>query len=954
MKRWLSTLTLCLLLAASAGLADTSRVDRVNHAGGSFVSRGGGQWQELNASGQVGFTFQETGRDATTIHLFDASRSVYLDLEIANKRVQYKDGNSSDFLTLYVITEVGTRAAAAQLDLSRVNRVLHNKGELSTPGGGTWHSFNADGSVAFTFRETGRDATTIHLFDASRGVYLDLDSARMKVMYKDGSGADFWALYTITGADASFGKSQRLRGAGSSPRRAAPPPPTPVADDPAPATGTSAEVEVKITNNSAKAVEIYQYVDEAHESLGDDIPRQSLSRVQISSGAQIHVFYEGEDDLHDCYNVSTTAQQVFTVTPADGSCDEELAEATEEVEEPRQWRNAILPWLGAEQPNPHSLKPREISEDSFGERIKYNGQSNRITGLDHFSRGYNILKMDPSDLRDKGTLRSARIFQVLGTNDFNYHLASLDLNAPNYVEIYPASLSEAIEIERTSFSDSSQTKSSGYTVSLGASVGGKGGEGKRTKGGGSAEGKVGSSRTESNISKKQKMMIRKEAFISKYWAVQVKQHLRLSREINALFHDPNQLRSEAQFRAFFERFGTHYPLATLMGGWARRDTTYSMSEVGQSVAKTLTVDVSANVPVKAVNVKAGVGYSQSSENSLNSGSSSRESRTYNSVSSQTDQFGLTLGPAGGDDNYAPVAAELRPIWEIVWPEMLGTWKKAPVEGDKYREVYEELTDALEIARIDQLRARMKNALDKYLNDKRSIPLDNEQWKPRVFQAYIEYVKVTKATDGAGDPEFYGTMRIGLGGKNCEKAAAAFQAAPTNITKVNEFVTCQLGSPTVNVWNKPGEDNETEVDEAETFKLASSAAEGLTVAVSPVPKQMRGPTGETYWAPDWKAALENKFMQFWLDIVEAEDGEDEDYPLTRRRSISLATVSNAKNKGTWRKTFKTKNDQAELEFVIEVYEREYSIKDNEEGIKIPTFGDLGLSGPAQFDSNGLPR
>ena len=108
-------------------------------------------------------------------------------------------------------------------------------------------------------------------------------------------------------------------------------------------------------------------------------------------------------------------------------------------------------------------------------------------------------------------------------------------------------------------------------MGLGASVGGKQAkEGQRSKGAGSVSGKVGSSRTESQLSKSSRMMIRKEAFIAKYWAVHMKDTLRLSTELKQLLKNPNALRTKADFETFFDRFGTHYPLATLMGGWAGR------------------------------------------------------------------------------------------------------------------------------------------------------------------------------------------------------------------------------------------------------------------------------------------------------------------------------------------------------------------------------------------------
>ena len=54
------------------------------------------------------------------------------------------------------------------------------------------------------------------------------------------------------------------------------------------------------------------------------------------------------------------------------------------------------------------------------------------------------------------------------------------------------------------------------------------------------------------------------------------------------------------------------------------------------------------------------------------------------------------------------------------------------------------------------------------------------------------------------------------------------------------------------WRKTGEDSAVEITEGASFPLSSKR--GHIIVGTPKPVQKKGPTGETYWAPDWSAVL----------------------------------------------------------------------------------------------------
>jgi hypothetical protein len=74
----------------------------VNHAKGSFMALGEGNWQEVNDQGKTTFNFKEAGRDDWSVYLLDSSRNVTIQLDLHRKTVVYSD--STQKFDLYPIT----------------------------------------------------------------------------------------------------------------------------------------------------------------------------------------------------------------------------------------------------------------------------------------------------------------------------------------------------------------------------------------------------------------------------------------------------------------------------------------------------------------------------------------------------------------------------------------------------------------------------------------------------------------------------------------------------------------------------------------------------------------------------------------------------------------------------------------------------------------------------------
>jgi hypothetical protein len=153
-------------------------------ANGRFMQTGPRSWTEFRSNGQAAFTFNETGRDAWSVYLNDASRNVQIQIDLHRKMITYGQNN------------------AAKRDLYRLipsspNVNGQNVKSATIPAGArfvqtgprTWTEYTRSGQAKFTFTETGRDAWSVYLNDNSRRVQLQIDIHRKMVRYGEDNGA---------------------------------------------------------------------------------------------------------------------------------------------------------------------------------------------------------------------------------------------------------------------------------------------------------------------------------------------------------------------------------------------------------------------------------------------------------------------------------------------------------------------------------------------------------------------------------------------------------------------------------------------------------------------------------------------------------------------------------------------------------------------------------------------
>lgn len=101
--RLIKLLTFALVAVMSFSFAQVTgrNLSTANFAAGAFVQVTDSTWHEINANGEMVFSFDEVARDDWSVYLFDSSRDMSLQLDVHRMMVMLDGGD------LYAITHVG-------------------------------------------------------------------------------------------------------------------------------------------------------------------------------------------------------------------------------------------------------------------------------------------------------------------------------------------------------------------------------------------------------------------------------------------------------------------------------------------------------------------------------------------------------------------------------------------------------------------------------------------------------------------------------------------------------------------------------------------------------------------------------------------------------------------------------------------------------------------------------
>ena len=211
------------VLAPAPNPAENSAVTRVRYPGGEFTKTGPANWTEQGQSGRAIFQFQEISRSAQAIELYDASRSVYITLDVASRIIWYKDAGSSRS-KLYDIVDLGGGSA---------NYPAQRAAERSCREQSTIASSNSNTPAKITFINNSGVQRAIlwidfngrikHYADLSAGQQITLDTFLTHPwLVSDGPGNCVKIVLPEPGASVAYLDGGGREGPAYVPRRAEP------------------------------------------------------------------------------------------------------------------------------------------------------------------------------------------------------------------------------------------------------------------------------------------------------------------------------------------------------------------------------------------------------------------------------------------------------------------------------------------------------------------------------------------------------------------------------------------------------------------------------------------------------------------------------------------------------------------------------------------------------------
>ena len=162
-----------------------SGIEVYTYLGGAFTHsqvEPGGAWLETN-DGPATYSFVETSRDTLHILLVDRSRNMKVRLPIFGGMSEWSTDGGITWYGLYTVTR--ELKQAPDVYTHSTGAFTHSQVE----SGGTWKETSTLSTSVYTFAETSRDATYVHMLDAGRG---------MRVRIPIAGGMSEWSLDGVT------------------------------------------------------------------------------------------------------------------------------------------------------------------------------------------------------------------------------------------------------------------------------------------------------------------------------------------------------------------------------------------------------------------------------------------------------------------------------------------------------------------------------------------------------------------------------------------------------------------------------------------------------------------------------------------------------------------------------------------------------------------------------------
>jgi len=387
------------------------------------------------------------------------------------------------------------------------------------------------------------------------------------------------------------------------------------------------------------------------------------------------------------------------------------------IQSDQRYRTAeFLAWLKQDNPNPSPGLAKAIEE---GGRTGRAGATEHAACEDHARRGYNVLRMNALDFQDHygvGDYILKKHFDNAGTRYVDQGwIVPKDMFVQTQVN------SKQFTIDRVFFSENSLIDSLSLSASVKGGVGAKGAKVSRNV-------EMGFSKTRTRSSTNKQAYGYNRSMSYRLWLTLNKDRLQLSDSLSRFTQRDLQPDSRDAWFRLFNRFGTHYALSTLYGAQATKKETFDAQTVCDKLATVYSGGTQAEGSIKGISVGNAFSFEKSKTTSSKQSSESSASQS------------SSAGNLADAKELVPLRLDLRPIYDLFWPEMASNVSMSKATFEHYR----------------KLREKGPEMLRQYKQQMAAVP-NGGRGKPKLFELTYMETELVINDDNGSEAEVGGSV-----------------------------------------------------------------------------------------------------------------------------------------------------------------------------------------------------
>ncbi|MEM6915131.1 MAG: MAC/perforin domain-containing protein [Verrucomicrobiota bacterium] len=287
----------------------------------------------------------------------------------------------------------------------------------------------------------------------------------------------------------------------------------------------------------------------------------------------------------------------------------------------------------------------------------------------HCITGYSAPFVNPLNLaEEKGTRlgENSFIFENPSLTRYYYSTPGFEYSVP--LMFHPTDLSGGGSVSTLQVYATEQDRREGIGSAMGMNA-----SAPPFKGMSSVSGDFSSSRnssTQKRISQSE-IGFQSMSWGAEHWLTLHKNEIRLHPDFKAYILAESNFIYRDDYKEFFDRYGTHYPISTLFGGYATVERHVTRKEISNSQMRAR----SDGGGVSAFGIGANLSIS---EDSAKTAGTTEESEWVNKFHKGGTGSGEAWSVSPDPSSHVPIKVELRPIYDLIRPEVFGLRPEDPI------------------------------------------------------------------------------------------------------------------------------------------------------------------------------------------------------------------------------------------------------------------------------------